>query len=94
MKADVYSWRVSRARKTALEDAARSEGASVAALLDRATEQWLRRRNRRTGDDERGQKRLRQAAMHFVGTLRGGDPNRSREVRMRVRAKLALGRAR
>ena len=94
MKTDVYSWRVSRARKTALEDAARSESASVAELLDRATEQWLRRRNRRTGDDEREQKRLRKAAMRFVGSLRGGDRNRSREVRMRVRAKLARGRAR
>jgi hypothetical protein len=94
MKSDVYSWRVSRARKTALEDAARSEGASVAELLDRATEEWLRRRNRRAGDDEREQERLRNAAMRFVGTVRGGDPDRSRDVRMRVRAKLASRRAR
>jgi hypothetical protein len=89
MKTDVYSWRVSRARKAALEEAARAERTSVADVLDRATDEWMRSRQLRVGADEIEQARLRQAAMRFVGALDGSDPDRSRLARVRVRARLA-----
>lgn len=93
MKTDVYSWRVSRARKAALEEAARAERTSVAELLDRATDELIRSRRERTGTDEREQARLRRAAMRFVGACHGDDPNRSRQARVRLRGKLARRRA-
>ena len=89
MKTDVYSWRVSLARKAALEEVARAEGTSVAKVLDRATDEWIRSRQRSAGADELEQARLRRAALRFVGALHGNDPDRSRQVRVRVRAKLA-----
>ena len=88
-KTDVYSWRLSSARKAALEDAARSERTSLSKLLDRATDEWMRNRRARTGRDDEEQRRLRAAATRFVGTLRGGDPSRSRQARMRLKSKLA-----
>ncbi len=94
MKTDVYSWRLSRARKVALEEAARAERTSVAELLDRATGEWIRSRQLGTGADDRDQTRLRSAAARFVGALRGGDPHRSRRARVRLRAKLTRRRAR
>jgi hypothetical protein len=89
MKTDVYSWRVSLARKAALEEAARAEGTSVAKVLDRATDEWIRSRQRSGDADELEQARLRRAALRFLGALHGSDPDRSREARVRVRAKLA-----
>ena len=93
MKTDVYSWRVSRARKAALEEAARAERTSVAELLNRATDELILSRRERAGDDEREQARLRRAAMRFVGACHGGDPNRSRQALERLRRKLARRRA-
>jgi hypothetical protein len=89
MKTDVYSWRVSPARKAALEEAARVERTSVAKVLDRATDEWIRIRERSGGGDELEQARLRRAALRFFVALHGSDPDRSREARLRVRAKLA-----
>ena len=40
-KTDVYSWRISRAHKVALEHIAREERVSLAQLLDRVTGQWI-----------------------------------------------------
>ena len=93
MKTDVYSWRLSRARKATLEEAARAERTTVAELLDRATDEWIRSRQLGIGADERDQARLRHAAMRFVGVLHGGDPHRSRQARVRLRARLARRRA-
>ena len=93
-KTDIYSWRLSRARKSALEDAARSERTSVANLLDRVTDEWIRARRAGAGNDDGEQGRLRRSALRFVGSVRGGDPDRSQQVRARVRAKLSRGRAR
>ena len=87
-KTDVYSWRLSRASKWALEEAARSEGTSVAALLERVSDEWIRARRARAMDEEREQARLRAAALCFVGALRGRDPDRSRLARTRLRAAL------
>jgi hypothetical protein len=89
MKTDVYSWRVSRGRKAALEEVARTERTSVANVLDRATDEWIRSRQRSVGADDLEQARLRRAALRFVGALHGSDPDRSRQARVRVRAKLA-----
>jgi hypothetical protein len=94
MKTDVYSWRVSRARKAALEEAARAERTSVAELLNRATDELIRSRHERASADEREQVRVRRAAMRFVGACHGGDPDRSRQLRVRLREKLARRRAR
>ncbi len=50
MKTEVYSWRVSAARKADLESEARREGTSVAELLEKITSDWLQeRRNSRNG---------------------------------------------
>lgn len=87
-KTDVYSWRLSRASKVALEDAARSEGTSVGALLERVSDEWIRARSAGAVDDEREQARLRTAALRFVGALTGHDPDRSRLTRTRLRAAL------
>lgn len=93
-KTDVYSWRLARASKLALEEAARSEGTSVAVLLERVTAEWIRARRARAIDDEREQARLRTAALRFVGALRGRDPDRSRLARTRLRATLRRRRGR
>jgi hypothetical protein len=87
-KTSVYSWRLSRASKSALEEAARSEGTSVAALLERVSDQWIRARRARAVNTEREQARLRTAALCFVGVLQGHDPDRSRLARTRLRARL------
>jgi hypothetical protein len=88
MTTEVYSWRVSRDLKMALEAAALDEGISVARLLDRIAREWLDQRAAARVEDEREQERLRASAMRFVGILRSGDPDRSTMVRQRVRARL------
>jgi hypothetical protein len=87
-KTDVYSWRLSRASKSALEEAARAEGTSVGALLERVSDEWIRARRDRAADDDGEQTRLRAEALRFVGTLKGRDPDRSRLVRTRLRTML------
>lgn len=89
MKSEVYSWRLPRELKIDLEEAARRERVSVARLLERIARDWLRARAAATEDDEAEQARLKAAAMQFVGTIRGGDPDRSAEVSKRVRELLA-----
>lgn len=93
-KDQVYSWRMSAARKAALEEAARAERTSVGAVLERATDEWLQARTPRDHSDEREQARLHAAALRCAGTIRGGDPRRAEEVRTRVRARLARRRGR
>jgi len=43
MKSEIYSWRVSTDIKTNLEREARRRGMSLAAVLDLAAEEWLKR---------------------------------------------------
>ena len=88
-----YSWRLSASLKEALKDAARVENTSVARLLDRIAGEWLARGSSR-GDDEAVQRRLHEAAAPFIGSVRGGDPNRAQEASRRVRAKLVGKHAR
>ena len=84
MKTEVYSWRLSAAKKAELEAEARREGTSLSALLDDITTNWLNeRRNGHNRDDEAEQAAIRKRVMATVGTIRSGDPilaTRAREV--------------
>jgi len=76
MKTEVYSWRVSAARKAELESEARREGTSLAALLDQITGDWLHQRHNGRSDDEE-QAAIRKRAAAAIGSIRGSDPTRS-----------------
>jgi len=89
MKSEIYSWRLSPDLKSDLEEAARRERVSVAQLLERIAREWLKARAAAAEDDEAEQERLRAIAMQFVGTIRGGDPDRAAEASKRVRELLA-----
>jgi hypothetical protein len=85
-KDDVYSWRISRARKAALEHVAREERVSMAELLDRVTGEWISARSSGVEGEDTEQARLRAAATRFIGAIRGGDPNRAAQARQRLQA--------
>jgi hypothetical protein len=85
MKTEVYSWRVSAARKAELEAEARREGTSLSALLDRVTADWLAERRNGNSDDEAEQAAIRKRVMATVGTIRGNDPTRSERASELVR---------
>src|SRR5271157_2950776 len=85
MKTEVYSWRVSAARKADLESEARREGTSVAELLEKITSDWLQERRASRNGEESEQAALRRRVMATVGTIRGGDPTRSQRSRELVR---------
>ena len=87
MKTEVYSWRVSAELKTALELEARRQNISLAAALDLAAREWLKK-TAADNDGEREQKRLHEAAAKFFGVLTSGDPHRSENVRQIVRERL------
>ena len=87
MKTEVYSWRVSTELKTGLEREARRRKISLANALDLAAKEWLKN-NSADQDDDREQKRLHEAAAKFFGTITGGDPHRSENVRQLVRERL------
>lgn len=87
-KTEVYSWRVDPTIKMALEDEARAQGKSVAQVLDKITKQWLDKRKRQDGDEEAEQARLHAAAMKFAGSMSGGDPRASQNVREVVRKRI------
>ena len=91
-KDEVYSWRLSRSIKLALEEAAQEHGLPIAELLERAVREYLSRQGRRE-DDGRAQ-RIRSAAMTFVGAIAGGDPRRAERSRRLVRARLRKRHAR
>ena len=86
-KTEVYSWRISPDLKSALEDAARHEGMSVARLLDRIVTAWLQH-TATDGDEEAVQRRLHAAAEKTIGAIHGGDPQRAAQATERIRAKL------
>lgn len=93
-KTEVYSWRLSRDLKNALEEAARREKESMAGLLERITREWLDRSRFGNGRDTAIQNRLHSLATRTFGTIAGGDPRRSEGVRRTVRARLDKHRAR
>ncbi|HEX6204106.1 MAG TPA: hypothetical protein VF100_13985 [Thermoanaerobaculia bacterium] len=90
-KTEVYSWRVDRATKAALEEAARERRASVATVLDEIVEEWLSRRE--NGSDADEQRRLHEAASRCVGAIEGGDARRAERSRELVRERLRRRRA-
>lgn len=91
MKSEVYSWRVEPDIKSALEDAARAEGKSVAELLGQIVRQWLRLRKKSPLDEEAEQLRIREEAERYIGSLSlGQGPYTAKRVRERVRRKRVL----
>jgi hypothetical protein len=87
-KTEVYSWRVEPATKEALEEEARRHGLSMAALLERVANGWLASRRGAEGDDESEHARLRRSLLDAVGTIGGGDPERSTRARPTIRRRL------
>jgi hypothetical protein len=87
MKTEVYSWRVSTDIKTSLEREARRRKLSLAAVLDLAAGEWLKKSASGTNDDEE-QRQLQQAALKCFGVLAGGDPSRSENAGRTVRERL------
>ncbi|SRR5712691_2172989 len=85
MKTAVYSWRLSAERKVELEAEARREGASLSALLDRVTADWLAQRRSGRFDDAAEQAAIRRRAAAAIGSIRGGDPTRSTRASELVR---------
>jgi hypothetical protein len=85
MKTAVYSWRLSAERKAELEAEARREGASLSALLDRVTVDWLAQRPNGHSDDDAEQVAIRRRAMAAIGSVAGGDPTRSERASELVR---------
>ncbi len=80
MKTEVYSWRLSAARKADLESEARREGTSVAKLLEQITAEWLTQRRNGHSADDAEQAALRKRVMATVGTIRSEDPTRSQRT--------------
>ena len=90
---EVYSWRLDTALKEALESAARADNTSVANLLRTIVTDWLAGHSAH-GEDAESQLRMRNQALRFAGTIRGGDPDRAEQANSRVRAALEARRAR
>jgi hypothetical protein len=85
-KTEVYSWRISPATKAAIENEARREKTTVAALLDRITKEWIESRRGETDDAE--QERLHARIDKTIGAISGNNPKRSERVREGVRHRL------
>ena len=87
MKSEVYSWRVSTDLKMDLEYEARRRKMSVAAVLDLAAREWLKKHADR--EDEKEQKRIIRRAMKAVGTIElEGGPFTNEKVRQIIRERL------
>ena len=85
-KTEVYSWRISPATKAVIENEARREKTTVAALLDRITKEWIGSRQGQTDDAE--QARLHAKVNKTIGTISGHTLKRSQRVRESVRRRL------
>jgi hypothetical protein len=88
MKTEVYSWRVSAARKADLETEARREGTSMAELLEKITADWLQERRAARNGEEAEQAALRRRVMATVGTIHSGDPTLATRAREVVRERI------
>lgn len=91
-KTEVYSWRLSVETKSMLEEAARRNQSSVSALLDEIVGEWLAQQQL-LGEEESEQQCLHEAASKALGTIRGDNPDRARDAKALLRAKLANRRA-
>jgi predicted nuclease of restriction endonuclease-like (RecB) superfamily len=94
MKTAVYSWRLSPTLKSTLEETARRERATVAALLERIVTEWVTTHRLEKNPEDEEQQRLQAAAARTFDTTQGADPNRSMRGRATVRARLAKRHAR
>lgn len=88
-KTEVYSWRISPATKSRLEEVARRQRRSVAQLLDEIVSERLNTsEDDSTVADLEHQRELHRKAAQFAGCIVGNDPRRSERVRSLVRARL------
>ena len=86
-KTEVYSWRITSATKTAIENQARRERTTVSALLERITTEWIESRRGQT-DDNAEQIRLHASVQKTIGTIASGNPKRAERARENVRKRL------
>ena len=93
-KTQVYSWRLSWHLKRALEEAARRERTSVAALIERIVAGWLAEERAQNTEADAEQARRHEAAARTLGVIRGGNPDRSTTARQGVQARLTRYHAR
>jgi hypothetical protein len=91
-KSEVYSWRLSRETKAALEDEARRHRTSLASLLDGIVQEW-RRRHAQAHDDATEQARLHAAAARSFGRIAGKHPYSAARTREVIRQRLRRARA-
>ena len=89
IRTEVYTWRVSRALKTSLEEAARSERRSVAGLLEQIVADHLRRVGEQGASEADQERRLHQRAERFAGRIASGKGGRAEGARALVRERLA-----
>ena len=94
VKTEIYTWRVSAAVKTRLEEAARARRQSVAQLLDELVTEGLDSTDRDSVDDLERQQRLHRQTRQFLGCIAGGHSRRSERVRELVRSRLNRRRSR
>jgi len=87
-KTEVYTWRVSPALKASLEEAARAERRSIAALLDDIVGEHVEGARRRRGREPERQRRLHQRAALFAGRISGSASRRAERSRDLIRARL------
>src|SRR5229473_7435088 len=87
-KSEVYTWRVSSATKSSLEEAARSTHRSVAQLLDEIVADHLSSTSAGRESDIEHQRRLHARAARFLGCFAGDTEQRSERIRELVRARL------
>jgi hypothetical protein len=80
--------------KSALEEGARQERATVAMPFERIVADWLSTHRVGRNQEEAEQQRLHAAAAQTFGTIQGNNPSRSAQVRHAVRARLAKRHAR
>jgi hypothetical protein len=92
-KSEVYSWRLSRDTKAALEIEARRKGESLGALLDRITADWLAGQHEMNSAGAAEQARLHAISSQTIGRIAGARPGRSASVKRDLRARLRLRRA-
>ena len=86
-KSEILTWRLTPDLKNTLERRARQEGRSVAGLLDRVVQDWLRN-GKSDADDEAEQARLHREVAKYIGTISGGNPRRAESARETIRARL------
>ncbi len=86
-KTEVYSWRLTTVTKNAIENEARKERTTVAALLNRITKEWIDSRSDEASD-EAEQQRLHSRVRKTLGTISGGHRKRAERARVAVRNRL------